>query len=74
MATIERTFDRRSKTVKADWAAFEAEVRALEVQVAPASLITHVARDGDRLHVTVLSALVAAPAASSSSLEPWTPW
>ncbi len=69
---ITRTFDRRSKQLDAQLAAFESEVQALERRVAPAVLITRSRRDGHFLHVTVLAAVKASSArVTGNSVEAW---
>lgn len=74
MAVIERVFDKRSKRVKQDLAAFQTELAAFEQRVAPAAIITRTKRDGPLLRITAISALVKqAPTSSSSWVEPWKP-
>lgn len=76
MPRLEKTFDRRSKTVKQDVAAFQRELAEFERSVAPAAIITRTRREGHLLHVSAMSAkLAAAPTASapSSWVEPWRP-
>lgn len=76
MPRLERTFDRRSKTVKQDVAAFQRDLAEFERSVAPAALITRTKREGPLLHVSVMSAkLVSAPVtpATASWVETWKP-
>ena len=69
---IHRTFDRRSKQLDAQLAAFQAEVEAMEKKVAPAVLVTRARRDGNFLHVTVIAAVRATAARPSpNSVEAW---
>jgi hypothetical protein len=72
---IHRTFDRRSKQLEAELAAFQREVEEMERRAAPAILITHSRRDGNFLHVTVLAAVRAQAArVTSNSVEQWNGW
>lgn len=73
MAILERVFDKRSKTVRDELAAFEHEVRAFEQRIAPASTIVRTQQDGRRLRVTVLSAEVRSTGGGTSWVEPWRP-
>jgi len=72
---ITRTFDRRSKQLDAQLAAFQSELQAMEKRTAPAVLVTRSRRDGHFLHVTVLAAVRASAArASGNSVEAWSPY
>ncbi|MBL8923935.1 MAG: hypothetical protein JNJ54_34080 [Myxococcaceae bacterium] len=76
MARLEKTFDRRSKTVKQEVAAFQRELAEFERSVAPAAIITRTKRAGHLLHISAMSAqLATSPAATSSNswVEPWRP-
>lgn len=76
MPRLEKTFDRRSKTVKQDVAAFQRELAEFERSVAPNAIITRTKREGHLLHVSAMSAkFAAAPptSAPSSWVEPWKP-
>ncbi|MEW6431824.1 MAG: hypothetical protein AB1730_09980 [Myxococcota bacterium] len=74
MAILERTFDRRSPSVQRELAAFREELRALEWRVAPAALVTHTARAGELLRITVVSAERRAGSPGGSTVEAWRPY
>jgi hypothetical protein len=74
MATLERTFDKRSPTVKQELASFQAELQDLERAVAPHALLVNTSRRGHLLHITVISAQVKQAVTGGSTLEPWRPW
>lgn len=77
MARLERTFDRRSKSVKQELAAFQEEVADFERRHAPAAIITRTKREGPLLHLSVMSAKLAhgpKPASSAGNwVEAWKP-
>lgn len=74
MATLERTFDKRSKTVKQELAAFEQELFDFGQRVAPASIVTRTKRQGPLLTISVMSGLVKqAPKSSGNFVEAWKP-
>ncbi len=72
MAILERVFDKRSKTIRDELAAFEAELRSFEHRIAPASTVLHTRREGTRLRVTVLSAEVRS-STGGNVVEAWRP-
>ncbi|MEW5740240.1 MAG: hypothetical protein AB1938_15010 [Myxococcota bacterium] len=73
MATLERTFDKRSPAIRQELAHFEAELKQLERAVAPHSLLVNTTRRGHLLHICVISAQVKQATHGTSTLEPWRP-
>lgn len=74
MATLERTFDKRSKSAQHELAAFQQELFEFGQRVAPATIITRTKRKGPLLTVSVTSGLVKqAPRSSGNFVEAWKP-
>ncbi|MER2562861.1 MAG: hypothetical protein ABTQ32_19190 [Myxococcaceae bacterium] len=73
MATLERTFDKRSKSAQHELAAFQQELFEFGQRVAPATIITRTKRKGPLLTVSVTSGLVKVAKASSNFVEAWKP-
>ncbi|MDX2008655.1 MAG: hypothetical protein SFW67_00610 [Myxococcaceae bacterium] len=74
MASLERTFDRKSPALEQELAAFQTELMAFAQQVAPATLITRKTRKGSRYTITVMSGRVlTATRSTSHTVEAWKP-